>query len=304
MKRLSFIVALLVIATGAFAQFAQSGAVQSNAPANTNSRNFFSKMATDNYGRLYIGYNPISVDWEENAKEQKKMFPMKNGLSLGYMHANNIVKSLPLYVEYGANVAWTFGKYNDKKSDDGYSSKTEIKLNMFSINVPVNVAFRFSFANNDFSVTPYLGLNFRINLAGTCKQTTISEEDNEYDNEYDGEYYGEYDGEYDDEYYGESYKSTTIVKYKLFSSDEINPNDNDAWDIKESENEVTREATTGMGDRAFKRFQVGFNVGVAVNYKKLHLGFGYVADFNKLANDDNEFACRLGVPTISLGVAF
>lgn len=284
MKRLSFIVALLVIATGAFAQFAQIGAVQSNAPANTNSGNVFSKMATDNYGRFYIGYNPISIDWEENGKELKKMFPMKNGLSLGYMHANNIVKSLPLYVEYGANVAWMFGKYDDKESGDSYSSKTEIKLNMFSINVPVNLAFRFSFANNDFSVTPYLGLNFRINLAGTCKSTAIIKE----------------------EYYGEPYKSTAIIKYKLFSSDETDFEDDDAWDIEESENEVTMKATTGLGEFAFKRFQVGFNVGVAVNYKKLHLGFGYVADFNKLANydDDDEFACKLGVPTISLGVAF
>ncbi len=286
MKRLSFIVALLVIATGAFAQFAQSGAVQSNAPANTNSGNFFSKMATDNYGRFYIGYNPISVDWEENGKNLKKMFPMKNGLSLGYMHANNIVKSLPLYVEYGANVAWAFGKYDDKESDseEGYYWKTENKLNMFSINIPVNLAFRFSFANNDFSVTPYLGLNFRINVAGTNKMTSI--------NEYD---YGD-----------DTFKRTEILKYKLFSSDETDFDDDDAWDIEESENEVTKETTTGMGDLAFKRFQVGFNVGVAVNYKKLHFGFGYVADFNKLANydDDSEFACRLGVPTISLGVAF
>jgi hypothetical protein len=110
--------------------------------------------------------------------------------------------------------------------------------------------------------------------------------------------------EYDDD--DETYKETTIVKYKLFSSDDTDLGDEDAWDIDVSDNEATMEATTGMGDLAFKRFQVGFNVGVAVNYKKLHLGFGYVADFNKLANydEDFEFACKLGVPTISLGVAF
>lgn len=286
MKRLSFIVVLLVIATGAFAQFAQSSAMQSNAPANTNSGNSFSKMTTDNYGRFYIGYNPVSVDWEENGKNLKKMFPMDNGLSLGYMHGHNVVKSLPLYVEYGANVAWAFGKHDDKDSDDYYSWKSETKLNMFSINVPVNLAFRLSFANNDFSVTPYLGLNFRINVAGTRKETNISE-------------YEDYDGE--------EYKETTIIKYKLFSSDEYELDDEDDWDIDDNDDEITMEATTGMGDNALKRFQVGFNVGVAVNYKKLHFGFGYVTDFNKLANsdvDDFEFACKLGVPTISLGIAF
>ena len=72
-------------------------------------------------------------------------------------------------------------------------------------------------------------------------------------------------------------------------------------------NNATYEAKTGLGDAALKRFQIGFNVGVSVNYKKLHLGIGYVADFNRLANyeeDDYEFAYKLGVPTISLGIAF
>ena len=299
MKRLSFIVVLLVIATGAFAQFVQSNATQTNTAANTNSGNLFSKMTKDNYSRFYIGYNPVSVNWEEYGSMLKKALPMKNGLSLGYMHANNIVKSLPLYVEYGANLVWMYGNANEKSSVDSYSISvtTENKFNMFSVNVPVNLAFRLSFANNDFSVTPYLGLNFRINLAGTRKETATAK--------------AEYDGE--------SYKATAIVKYKLFSSDEpisadelLNSDkkdfvNNDAWEIEESENEITMKATTGMGDFAFKRFQVGFNVGVAVNYKKLHLGFGYVADFNRIVNSDTdeyEFACRLGVPTISLGVAF
>ena len=283
MKRLSFFVVLLVIATGAFAQFVQSNTMQNNNSASTNFGNPFSKMTTDNYGRLYIGYNPISVDWEEGESDLKDAFPMNHGLALGYMHASNIAKSLPLYVEYGANFAWTFGKYDDKGSEDEFSWKRENNLNMFSINVPVNLAFRFSFNNNNFSVTPYLGLNFRLNVAGTCKRTEIYEVEDD----------------------GDTYKETLIVKYKLFSSDETDLEDEDNWDFDESEYEATAEASTGMGDYAFKRFQVGFNVGVAVSYKKLHLGIGYVADFNKLVNyEDEDFECKLGVPTISLGITF
>jgi hypothetical protein len=280
MKRLSFIVALLVIATGAFAQ---SGAMQTNTSESRYYGNIFGKMTNDNYGRLYIGYNPINADWEEEGESDwEDMYPMNHGLTLGYMHASNIVKSLPLYVEYGANFAWAFGKYDDKETYNELSWKMENKLNMFSINVPVNLAFRFSFADNSFSVTPYLGLNFRVNVAGTTKQSLISK-------------YKDGDA---------TYTSTQIVKYKLFSSDETDLEDEDAWDIDKSGNETTREATTGMGDYAFKRFQVGFNVGVAASYKRLHFGIGYVADFNNLVNYDDDLECKLGVPTISLGITF
>jgi hypothetical protein len=274
MKRFLYVVVLLVIATGASAQFVQSNVMLVNSPTSANSGTGLEKMTTDNYGRFYIGYNPVSVDWESNENESKKIFPMENGLTLGYIHGHNIVKSLPLYIEYGANVAWIFGE--DKIIED------EFKLNMFSINVPVNLAFRLSFANNDFSVTPYLGLNFRVNVAGTTKRSLI--------NKYK-------DGD-------ATYTSTQIVKYKLFSSDETDLEDEDAWDIDKSGNETTREATTGMGDYAFKRFQVGFNVGVAASYKRLHFGIGYVADFNNLVNYDDDLECKLGVPTISLGITF
>ena len=283
MKRLSFIVVLLVIATGAFAQFVQSNATQTNTAANTNSGNLFSKMTKDNYSRFYIGYNPVSAKWKENGRDMEKGYPMNSGLTLGYMHANNIVKSLPLYVEYGANLVWMYGNATENMVEfNSISVTAENKLNMFSINVPVNVAFRLSFANNDFSVTPYLGLNFRINVAGVCKSTIVTAAEAE----------------------GETYKITQILKQKLFSSEEA---DDDAWEISGPENNQTWEVTTGLGDNALKRFQVGFNVGVAANYKKLHFGFGYVADFNRIVNSDTdeyEFACRLGVPTISLGLAF
>jgi hypothetical protein len=286
MKRFLYVVVLLVIATGASAQFVQSNVMLVNSPTSTNSGTGLEKMTTDNYGRFYIGYNPVSVNWEENEKELKKIFPMENGLTLGYMHGHNIVKSLPLYVEYGANVAWIFGKHEDKIIEGEYSLKDEFKLNMFSINVPVNLAFRLSFANNDFSITPYLGLNFRFNVAGIWK-TAVN-------NIYE-------------DYNGEVIKEKVIMKHKLFSSDETDLNDIDIWDIDDYGNEIISEATVGMGDNAFKRFQVGFNIGVAVNYKKLHLGFGYVTDFNKLADFEEEDVyshCKLGVPTISLGVAF
>lgn len=282
MKRFSFlVVALLVMTTSAFAQFTQSNnAVETK--SSFNGGNFFSKMSTDDYSRLFVGYNPVSADWKELESLIKKSYPMENGLTVGYMYGKNVLKNLPLYVEFGANVGWIFGKYEDKKSDEYYKVTTENSLNMFSLNIPVNLAFRFSFNDNKIAVTPYLGLNFRINMAGTVKTTQVTSDDET--------------------------KVTTILNTNLFSSDAQEPEEDDLdIDGDVDEGKYTIEASVGMGDMAFKRFQVGFNIGVAVDFKSLHLGIGYVTDFSRIANyeeNDYEFACKLGVPTISLGVNF
>ena len=40
---------------------------------------------------------------------------------------------------------------------------------MLSLNIPVNVALRLQFNDQKIGVTPYMGLNFRVNLFGNQK---------------------------------------------------------------------------------------------------------------------------------------
>ena len=262
-KMLLLVVAFFAMATTASAQFAQS-----NAGGQGKGGNIFASMPTDSYSRAYFGYNPVSISWSEFASIYNEFMPIKNGLSLGYLHGTNIVKSLPLFVEYGANLQWTFGR--SKIEADGYDEKLDTRLNIFSLNVPVNVAFRFSFLNNDFSVTPYLGLNFRFNLGGTLKEIAT--------------------------YYEDGEKVTGTMKYRLFSK-------KDPEDAEEVRDGVY---VAGMGDSALKRFQVGFNCGVAFSYREYSFGVGYVTDFNKIVNPDvdDPVTGRMGVTTISVGYNF
>jgi hypothetical protein len=56
-----------------------------------------------------------------------------------------------------------------------------------------------------------------------------------------------------------------------------------------------------------KRFQVGFNVGVNFSYKAFNIGVGYVTDFSKIGNwndDEDKVNGKLGVTTLSLGINF
>ncbi|MBO5972179.1 MAG: outer membrane beta-barrel protein [Alistipes sp.] len=254
MKKFYFflVIAIMAMATSASAQFVQSGA-NNQSKNNNQSGNFFSQMSTDNYSRIYVGYNPTKIKWEDHQSELETGFPLKHGISLGYIYGANIVDSLPLYLEFGGNFQYSFGK---EEIGDDYES-IKYKLNMYSLNVPVNLAFRFGFNDNKVEITPYLGLNFRVNLAGNMKL--------------------EY--EYEDDYYGDS----GSYDVKLFD---------------DSEEEM------GQIKSAFKRFQVGFNVGVNFAFSGFNIGVGYTTDFNKICSALGEYDGKLGVTTLSVGFAF
>lgn len=262
MKRLYylFVVAFVAMATNASAQFVQSANDQATLnTTNNNASSFFKQMPSDDYGRFYVGYNPTKIKWEDYQSEWEEELPFKHGITVGYLHASNIVNNIPLYIEYGANFMYSFGK-DEYSEDDSYGEYTQItKANMYSVNVPVNLALRLSFNNDKVALTPYLGLNFRFNVAGNIK--------------YESEYYSDYYGSEEDS-----------EKTNLFDSSD----DDEA-----------------MGDYAFKRFQAGFNCGVNLNFKSFSLGVGYVADFSKIANyDDDDYVGKLGVTTLSLGIKF
>ena len=78
----------------------------------------------------------------------------------------------------------------------------------------------------------------------------------------------------------------------------------DEWD---EEYNIFNHEEDGFGDYSFKRFQVGFNVGVNFSYKAFNIGVGYVTDFSKIGNwndDEDKVNGKLGVTTLSLGINF
>lgn len=159
MKRvlLSFVVMFVYIA---------SVAAQGERMSNT----FFEGMSTRDYNRIAVGYSPLKINWQDKQDENFKQCPLTGSISIGYVHGSNIVKSLPLFIEYGATLQYSFGKSQSKTK---YGSSANYSVNtakMFSVNVPVNVALRLGFKSNKIAIMPYAGLNLRCNIAGNIKQ--------------------------------------------------------------------------------------------------------------------------------------
>ena len=189
MKKLFFLFVACALATTASAQFINSV----NAGTNSGSSgNVFSKMSTDDYNRIYFSYNPTAIKWSEDQSYMEDLYPMTSGLSFGYLHGSSLSQNIPLFLEYGANVQYSWGKWSDAEEDESY----ETKMNLYSVNIPVNLALKLQF--NECALTPYLGLNFRVNAAGKC--TDSYEYDGYYDYIEDTEEYNLFDKDDMDDY--------------------------------------------------------------------------------------------------------
>lgn len=93
------------------------------------------------------------------------------------------------------------------------------------------------------------------------------------------------------------------IKYECVEEDDYYCDDE--WN--EKYNIFSKDEEDGFGDEALKRFQVGFNVGVNFSYKAFNIGVGYVTDFSKIGNwndDEDKVNGKLGVTTLSLGINF
>ena len=137
MKKLSFMLtmAMMVIATTASAQFANSSKKSNRTTANT-----------ENYNRITAAYNSVSV-------EDLDLM----GFSVGWTKGINIANDLPLYLETGIGVMYAFGEL-EEGVDESY----------MGVNVPVLFTYKF-FPIETMAIAPYAGLNLRGNILGKEK---------------------------------------------------------------------------------------------------------------------------------------
>lgn len=248
---------LMFAATTASAQFANSN--QSSSMSTT--RN----LDTNGWNRISVSYNPVKIVTDyEDADDQNA-----NGFSFGYTKGFSIAKEFPLFLEVGVNALYAFNKIDAEDDDSlkdlekqGYN--VERKTSLFSLNIPINLAYKFTLNKSDISIVPYLGLNLKGNIIGKAKHKLTSDlEKTPYESE------KEFWEDFEEEGYG---KENTNM-----------------FDKKE----------TGSKDATWKRFQMGWQIGVGLNYKQLYVGVGYGKDFTELCKKT-----KVATTSITLGYNF
>lgn len=165
MFKLFVLLAFLGVVTNASAQFVNSG---SSDATSSRAGSVFSKK-TNGWNRLYVSYLPTRIScgdgsyYEDDLKFQ--------GFQFGYLRGFGLSRYIPLYMEVGTSI-----QYRKDENSEIYSGNEELleKYTMLSVNVPINILFRFNFTD-DFSLSLYEGLDFRVNALAKYKV--------EYDNE-------------------------------------------------------------------------------------------------------------------------
>lgn len=232
LHKIAALAAALVIAVPAFAQFSNGGSSSSSSD-------------------LCQPYNRIGVSYTNTGLSASKEYGdfigdedhiSLNGFAVDYIHGFSLSKTLPMFIETGLKANFGFGSV-EGDSEDVYDVTLTEKLQMqnISLSVPVNFAYKFGVSDN-VTITPYLGLNFKLHLMGRMRMKV----------DMDGGDPDDFDMDEDD-----------LVGdwINIFSDDE--------------------EDGMGDKDATWNRFQLGWHVGAGVNFKKVYLGISYGTDFIK-----------------------
>ncbi len=98
----------------------------------------------------------VDIDDETDTQHTK-------GAEISYIKGLNITTRLPLFLELGGQLVVTH-------SNEKNNGKTE-KYTFANIAIPVNLAYKLAFENSsNFSILPYVGPNFKLNIIGRYKK--------------------------------------------------------------------------------------------------------------------------------------
>ena len=126
-------------------------------------------VKTTGWNRIFYSYNPSKIAYDASNTTDDDL----KGISVGYLRGFSLTRKAPLYMEMGAAFQYRFTESYAGSSDTtydeelGYASVSySARVHMMSVNVPINLLYRFNI-NDQLSISPYFGLDFRYNVA--CK---------------------------------------------------------------------------------------------------------------------------------------
>jgi len=114
------------------------------------------------WNTIYLQWNPSSFSPEVGSSESF------TGFSVGYNHAFGLTQSIPLYVEAGIGVQYSFW-------DGTYLGIPDCKIKLLSAKVPVSLMYKFDIPNSTISIVPNAGLDMRFNILGKLKNDEYEE---------------------------------------------------------------------------------------------------------------------------------
>ena len=255
--KLFAVATLMSVAASANAQFTNTGAK----PSKTSS-----SVSTDGWSTIWVEWNPVSIKHDEKGADNESA----TGFSVGYSQAFSVTQNMPLFIEAGLGIQYTFNSQDMGELLD-YDFDTDVmdpqlKTNLFSVKIPVNLIYAFQVPNSSVRIMPFIGANLRFNISGKNKLDMNLTDDTV---------------EYLEDVYGKKWKKEDIVHTET---------DLDVFDKKDMDGEKN----------TWNRFQLGWNIGVKARFGENFLvGLAYGSDFSELARK-----AKMATTSITLGYTF
>lgn len=214
------------------------------------------QSASSEVSSVNNGWNTVSIEWTPG----KLSFDAGdswsfNGLSLGYSRAISVSKTIPLYVEAGLGLQYSFlskmekisgyynkttGTFHDTSLYGGtyVNAKVDIDGSLFTAKVPVELLYAWQIPDSKVTLIPHAGINLRFNVLGKAKVKA--------------------------EVSGNGILETEEHTYNLFNEDDMEGTDN-----------------------MMNRFQIGWQIGLKARFNNLFmlgLSYEYDSEIFKKAN--------------------
>lgn len=222
---------------------------------------------SDGFNSLFIQWNPSTIKPSEG---ESTSF---TGFSLGYNHDFNLVKDVPLFLEVGAALQYSYKSKDQTLEEDkvkawglevnDYRMWTE-KISLLSVKVPINILYKHYFPNSNIAIAPYIGVSVRGNIFGRYKVDVN--------------------------------KDLKVKVERMIAS----VTTASGWTPFPLEKDFDLFSKSDMGeDNVWKRFQIGWQVGANVYFYKFYAGVSYGNDFTEISNE-----CKIRTISAMIGYVF
>ena len=114
---------------------------------------------TEEWTRVELSFNAQKMkakDDDHSTDGQKT-----KGAAVAFMKGVNLTTKLPLFLDLGARLTWNHAKESRTGGDE--------KWTFMNIAVPVNAAYKLSFASSPVTIVPFFGPNFKFNFLARHK---------------------------------------------------------------------------------------------------------------------------------------
>ena len=144
--------ALLALSLGASAQYGDSYETTDYWGPSSEHARAVSATSYEGWSSIWLEYNAAKLDFNKGIDDESL-----TGFSFGYSQAVPITTSAPVFVETGFGVQYTYKK--------DFMDADDIKFEMFSCKVPINLIYEFAIPNSEIRVDPFAGVSLRYNIS-------------------------------------------------------------------------------------------------------------------------------------------